>query len=73
MYSQRCIIAGTLVACSVCVAVERRFPHDTAGRMLEEALLESSRLGKSESTLKGIISAATMAVDVGLADVNIGT
>ena len=55
------------------VAVERRFWHDAAGRVLEQALLESTRLGKFESTLKGIISAATMAVEIRLADVSIPT
>ena len=51
--------------------MEGRFPHDAAGRVLEPTLLESARLGKSKRTLKGIISAATMAVAVQLADVTI--
>ena len=55
------------------VAVEGRFPHDTAERVLEHTLLESTRLGKSESTLKGVISAATMAGEVWLADASIRT
>ena len=53
------------------VAIERRFPHDAAGRVLEHMVLESFRLCKSERTIKGIISPATMAADVRLADVDI--
>ena len=50
------------------VAVERRFLQDAAGRVLEQALLESARLGMFGST---IISAATMAAEAQLADVDI--
>ena len=49
-------------------AVERRFPRDAKERVLEQAILECARLGKSESTIKGIISAAIMATEVRLVD-----
>ena len=49
-------------------AVERRFPCDAKERVLEQAILECARLGKSESTIKGIISAAVMATEVRLVD-----
>ena len=49
-------------------AVERRFPRDAKERVLEQAILECSRLGKSESTIKGIISAAIMTTEVRLVD-----
>ena len=49
-------------------AVERRFPRDAKERVLELAILECARLGKSESTIKGIISAAIMATEVRLVD-----
>ena len=55
------------------VAVERRFSNDAVRRVLEQALLECARLGKSVTTLKGIISAATMAPEVRLANVSIPT
>ena len=53
--------------------MERRFPHNAVGRVLEQVLLESAGLGKFESTLKGIISAATVVVAVRLADVSMPT
>ena len=49
-------------------AVERRFPRDAKERVLEQTILECARLGKSESTIKGIISAAIMATEVRLVD-----
>ena len=49
-------------------AVERRLPRDAKERVLEQAILECAQLGKSESTIKGIISAAIMATEVRLVD-----
>ena len=54
-------------------AVERRFPCDAKERVLEQTILECARLRKSESTIKGIISAAIMATEVRLVDACIPT
>ena len=49
-------------------AVERRFARDAKERVPEHTILECAQLGKSESTIKGIISAAIMATEVRLVD-----
>ena len=51
------------------VVVEDRFPHEEASRGLEQMVLECAGLGKSESATRGVISAATMVVELRLADV----
>ena len=51
------------------VAVQDILRHDTVHRVVEQTVLECTRLGKSVSTIKGVINAATMVVELRLADV----